>query len=219
MPVLYGYSPLLFPRPPEWSDNIQVTGAWHLEQEPNWSPSPELLAFLESGPPPVYVGFGSMKEKASFEPMLDLLIQSAALSGQRMIVSLGWNQPPGERTLPPEVFLLGNASHAWLFPQMAALVHHGGAGTVAAGLRAGRATLVIPHMADQPGWGRRIQELGLGPKPLPKSRLTAPRLAESIAKALDPTVQERAREIGHQMAQEKGVAGAVALLRARLGSR
>ncbi|MBS2033663.1 glycosyltransferase family 1 protein [bacterium] len=217
LPVLFGYSPLLFPRPPEWSDNIEVTGAWQLEEEPGWTPSAELLDFLKAGPPPVYVGFGSMKEASSFKPLLDLLVKAGASSGQRLVISSGWNHPPEGIQLPPEVFLLSNCSHAWLFPQMAALVHHGGAGTVAAGLRAGKAAVIVPHMGDQPGWGRRLEELGVAPRPLPKRELSAERLAHSMTQALDPAVRQRARLLGLQMAQEDGVEQAVSLLNRKLG--
>ena len=213
MPLLGGYSEAFFPRPPAWPAHVVVTGAWTLPDEPAWAPPAGLVDFLAVGPPPVYFGFGSMKDPAQFRQTLRVLVQAAGLAGQRAVVALGWNaMPADEAALPPTVFLLDGAPHAWLFPQMAAVVHHGGAGTTHAGLTAGRPTVVVPHANDQPGWGRRVFELGAGPAPIPKKQLTAENLAAALRDALAPAIVARAAELGVRLRQDDGVSAAVRVM-------
>lgn len=209
MPVLGGYSELFFPRPADWPANAHVTGAWPLASEPGWVPPAGLTEFLAAGPPPVYIGFGSLKDPARFRQTLRVLVRALALAGQRAIIALGWNHLDADEPLPATVYLLGSAPHAWLFARVAAVVHHGGAGTTWAGLAAGRPTVVIPHTADQPAWGRRVFELGAGPRPIPKKQLTAEKLAKAITQALAPAVVAQAARLGTRLRTEDGVAHAV----------
>lgn len=136
-------------------------------------------------------------------------------TGQRAVVGLGWSRPPAaDSPLPASIFLLESIPHAWLFERVRAVVHHGGAGTLHAGLAAGRPTVVVPHHADQPAWGQRVWELGVGSRPIPRSQLTAARLAAAIRYVLQPAVVARAAALGELIRQEDGVATAVRMLHA-----
>ena len=124
-----------------------------------------------------------------------------------------WNTTGGLQPsdLPDHVLALDAAPHDWLFPRMTAVVHHGGAGSTAAGFRAGIPTIVIPFMMDQPFWAQRVQELGVGPRPIPRGQLTVERLAAAIVTAVsDSGMRRRAAELGANIRQEDGVAQAVA---------
>jgi sterol 3beta-glucosyltransferase len=213
---LYGYSPQVVPRPGDWAASQQVCGYWYLDHLPGWTPPPEFLAFLEAGPPPVYVGFGSMNSR---DPQAtgQLAIEALERSGQRGVLLRGWGGLHAE-DVPANIFLIDHVPHDWLFPRMAAVVHHGGAGTTSAGLRAGVPSIIVPFMGDQPFWGRRVQMLGVGPQPLPRASLTASDLAIAIRTAVsDSAMQARARALGEAIRAENGVAKAVAAIRARHG--
>lgn len=212
MPVLYGYSERLFKRSAEWSANIHVTGSWAVAAEPAWTAPAALLDFLRAGPAPVYVGFGSLRDVAGFEAALALIVAALQATNQRAVIALGWNKMPTQTALPTTVFLLDSAPHSWLFPQMVAVVHHGGAGTTAAGLRAGKPTVIIPHSADQPAWGRRVYELGVGAAPIPRKKLTADKLAAAIGFVLTPEIQANAAALGQKLRTENGVENAVRIV-------
>jgi UDP:flavonoid glycosyltransferase YjiC (YdhE family) len=210
-PVLYGYSPAVIPRPPDWGEDVHVTGYWFLDAVDDWTPAPELVAFLEGDPPPIYVGFGSMSSRNP-EETANIVFQALAQSGQRAVVLSGWGGLQPER-IPDSVFMVESVPFSWLFPRMAAVVHHGGAGTTAAGLRAGVPSLVVPFFGDQPYWGQRVADLGAGPKPIPRKRLTADRLAEAISQAVtDEAICQRAAELGARIRAEDGIARAVAII-------
>ncbi|MBC7922757.1 MAG: glycosyltransferase family 1 protein [Ferruginibacter sp.] len=212
MPVIYGYSEELFPKPKDWEANVEVTGNWILESEPNWTPPADLVDFIESGVPPVYVGFGSIKDLSTFRETIGTVLEALALAKQRAVIALGWNRLPANDALPSTVFLLESAPHSWLFPRMAAVVHHGGAGTTAAGLHAGKPTVIIPHSADQPAWGRRVYELGVGPQPVFRKNLSAEKLANAIKSALDQKVIAQASKLGKKLKAENGVGKAVSIV-------
>jgi sterol 3beta-glucosyltransferase len=208
-PMLYGISATVLPPPADWDRSIRVTGYWFLDQGADWSPPPALEAFLQAGPPPVYIGFGSMSARKP-EETANLVVQALRRVGQRAIILSGWSGLR-ERDLPDALVMTESVPHAWLFRQVAAVVHHGGAGTTAAGLRAGVPTIVIPFHGDQPFWGRRIAELGVGPAPVPRHKLTAESLAQAIAQAVgDQAMRERAARLGATIRAEDGIAGAVA---------
>ncbi|MGG5889662.1 glycosyltransferase [Falsiroseomonas sp. HC035] len=209
-PVLYAYSPSLVPVPWDWSAEAVVTGSWVLE-EPEWVPPAALLAFLAAGPPPVYVGFGSLPAEDA-RPLAELAMSAAAQAGQRAVLATGWGGlDPGQA--PASVHVLDGAPHGWLFPRMAAVVHHGGAGTTAAGLRAGRPSVICPFFGDQPFWGRRVHSLGAGPAPIPRRALSVDRLAEAVRLAVDdPVMRRNAKCLGAAMASEDGVGSAVAAI-------
>ncbi len=212
---LYGCSPAIVPVPGDWDDTSRMTGTWFLNEDRSWPPPALLKAFLEQGPAPVYVGFGSLPSQDA-EGLADIAIAALQQAGQRGILASGWGglKP---RNLPPDMFAIDQAPHDWLFAQMAAIVHHGGAGTTAAGLKAGRPTIICPFFGDQPFWGNRVFQLGAGPKPIPHRRLTVDRLAAAIRQAVDSAdMNARAGEIGAALKRENGVRTAVKLIEARL---
>ncbi|TDC73172.1 glycosyltransferase [Actinomadura sp. 7K507] len=196
--VLACFSPAVVPRPGDWPSNVNLTGYWFLD-EPDWRPPRELADFLAAGPAPVYAGFGSMVPKDA--GMAALAVRTALkLAGVRGIVQ---GDP---ETSDDQVLAVRDVPHSWLFPRMAAVVHHGGAGTTAAGLRAGVPTVVCPFFGDQPYWGERVASLGAGPAPLPFRAVTVPRLASKIRRAVrDQEMADRANELGHQIRGEDGV--------------
>jgi sterol 3beta-glucosyltransferase len=211
MPVLYGYSQHVLPRPHDWAARYEVTGYWLLDAAGGWEPPAELVQFLEAGPPPVYIGFGSMGSK---DPAAAgrLAIEALARSGQRGILAAGWGGMQATE-LPATVHLISSVPHSWLFPRMAAVVHHGGAGTTAAGLRAGVPSVLVPFMGDQPFWGRRVATLGVGPTPIPRKRLTAERLATAIGEAVsNAAMRQRASDLGQVLRAEDGIGRAVEII-------
>jgi sterol 3beta-glucosyltransferase len=215
VPMLYAYSEAVVPRPADWDAHTVVTGYWFLDAPAGWQPPAALREFLAAGPPPVYVGFGSMFMAGGAETTR-LVLQALALSGQRGVVATGWGGLTAE-TAPSDVFFLEAAPHDWLFPQVAAVVHHGGAGTTGAGLRAGRPTLICPLVGDQPFWGRRVAALGVGPAPLPLFKLTAERLADAITRATtEAGMRQRAAALGEHLRREDGVGRAVTFINAHL---
>ncbi|MCU0493036.1 MAG: glycosyltransferase [Chloroflexaceae bacterium] len=207
-PCLYGYSPLVVPPPADWSAVNHVTGYWFLDDE-QWQPPADLVRFLAAGPPPVYIGFGSMTNENP-QAMAHTALRALELTGQRGILLTGWGGLQSV-DLPSTVLQIDSAPHSWLFPRMAAVVHHGGAGTTGAGFRAGVPSLVVPFRGDQPFWGQRAQALGVGPAPILHTRLTAERLAHAIDQAVhDQTMRSRAAHLGQRIRAEDGVAHAVA---------
>ncbi len=209
--ILYGYSPQVLPPPTDWADFIHVTGYWFLEPPAGWEPPTELLNFLQAGPPPVYVGFGSMGSSDP-EETTGLIIQALSHSGQRGVISSGGGALK-KVDLPETVFMTGSIPFSWLFPRMTAVVHHGGAGTTSMGLWAGIPSVITPFMGDQPFWAQRVYELGVGTRPIPRRHLTVDRLAEAIRLATsDLTMAEKAARLGERIRAENGIANAVAIV-------
>lgn len=210
-PVLYGFSPEVVPPPADWPASVEVTGYWFLDPPIDWQPPAELVNFLQAGLPPVYIGFGSMSTRNP-EETADLVLGALARTQQRAILSSGWDGM-SKKDLPDSVLMIDSIPHAWLFPRMAAVVHHGGAGTTAAGLRAGVPSIVIPFFGDQPFWGRRVAELGVGPAPIPHKQLTVDRLAQAIRQAVtDQAMRQRAADLGSRIRAENGIARAAAVM-------
>ncbi len=215
-PLLGAYSPTVIPHPPDWSGRVHITGYWFQDSPPDWCPSPELEAFLERGEPPVYAGFGSMGGRNP-EQLAALVLEGLAQSGRRGVLLTGWGGMNVGR-VPSNVFVMNAAPHSWLFPRMAAVVHHGGAGTTAEGLRAGVPCLIVPFIVDQPFWGRRVKALGAGPDPIPAKKLTAERLAGAIqAITCDTQMKARAQALGSAIRAEDGVGRAVQIVQQYLG--
>jgi len=208
---LYGYSPVVIPRPADWGHHDHVTGYWFLDRLASWQPPNDLIHFLAAGPPPIYVGFGSMNNRRP-EETTSLVLQALARTGQRGILLPGWGGLT-QVELPETVLKIDEVPHDWLFPQMQAVVHHGGVGTTAAGLYAGVPNVIIPYFADQPLWGRRVFELGVGPDPIPRKQLSVEGLAQAIQRAVaDSQLRERARRLGEKIRAEDGVATAVNII-------
>ena len=211
MPVLYGYSPSVIPAPPDWGADQHVTGYWFLNEGEGWTPPPALIDFLEAGPAPIYIGFGSMSSRKP-EETAELVIAALRLANQRAILLSGWSGLQ-KADVPDTIFMIDSVPHSWLFPRLAAVVHHGGAGTTAAGLRAGVPSVVIPFFGDPPFWGERFASLGVGPTPVPRGKLTAERLASAIQEAVtNKAMRQRAAALGAKIQAEDGVARAVAVV-------
>lgn len=216
MPILYGYSRFVVPKPLDWGEWLHVTGYWFADADVRWEAPAELAAFLRDGPPPVYVGFGSMggRDAAVVADLASSALGPLAMRG----ILLGSADGPPVRRLSDTVITVRSVPHDWLFPQCAAVVHHGGAGTTATGLRAGVPTATVPYFADQFFWAARVHELGVGAGPIPRSGLNAARLAETIRTATgDDRIRLRSAELGQRIRTEDGVARAVALIEQLLG--
>ncbi|MEU4834794.1 glycosyltransferase [Streptosporangium sp. NPDC023615] len=197
VPVLCGVSPHVVGRPPDWPEHVHLTGYWWPERAEPLAPGP--AAFLDAGPPPVFVGFGSMVP-ADPAATAETVVAALRRAGMRGILQ---NLPyPGA----DDMLVIGDADHAGLFPRVAAVVHHGGAGTTGAGLRAGVPTVVCPFFSDQPFWGTRVASLGAGPAPLPIGRLTVDALAARVTHAVrDPGTRVAAARLGERLRAEDGV--------------
>jgi sterol 3beta-glucosyltransferase len=207
---LYPCSPHVVPVPSDWDESSAMSGYWFLDAGSDWRPPDELATFLEDGPPPVYVGFGSAapdpegSRAAALAALRRLGLRGVLVTGRSVMAS-------------PEVVEIEGAPHDRLFPRMAAVVHHGGAGTTAEGLRAGRPTAVFPsNFGDQLFWGRRVHALGVGPEPVPQKRLTAEGMVAAIHSITDDEgMRRRAAALGEKIQAEHGVARAVEIVAGR----
>lgn len=203
LPVLNGFSVQVVPRPPDWGDHIHITGYWFPEDE-DWQPSDALRRFLETGSAPVFIGFGSMPVRNPARTTA-IILEALKHSGRRGILHPGW-AGLGQGELPDYVFKIDYAPYRWLFPQMAAVVHHGGSGTTALGLQAGVPTLIVPFLFDQFYWGRRIFGLGVGPQPLPRRQLSVTGLTKALLLATDDaSLRQRAAALGEKIRAEDGI--------------
>jgi len=201
--VLSAFSPRVVPRPSDWAPWHKITGYWFLPPPPGWTPSPKLLDFLESGPPPVYIGFGSMFDEDP-QALAEMVLSAVNRIGLRVVLSSGWGGLSADH-LPDNVYMISSVPHEWLFPKMAAVMHHGGAGTTSAGLRAGVPNVVIPYFADQHFWGNRVYDLGVGPKPVARRHLTEDKITAVLQQATqDVEMKGRAKEVGRQIRAEDG---------------
>ncbi|WP_413103415.1 glycosyltransferase [Streptomyces sp. Inha503] len=206
-PVFHGFSPLVVPRPADWPSGVEVAGYWWPARPRDWRPPAELTDFLQAGPPPVFIGFGSMAPGEG-ERLGELVTAAVARAGVRAVVQAGW---AGLTAAGDDVLAIGDLPHDWLFPRTAAVVHHAGAGTTAAGLRAGVPAVPVPAMADQPFWAARLHRLGVAPRPLPLEELTAESLGAAITTCLtEPAPVRRATELAEAIATEDGAAAVLA---------
>jgi sterol 3beta-glucosyltransferase len=217
-PLLGAYSQTVIPQPRDWSEDVHITGYWFQNEAGEWRPSAQLESFLEEGEPPVYVGFGSMAGRNP-EHYARVVLEALVKSGQRGVIATGWGGM-SVMSVPQNVLVLDSAPHGWLFPRMSAVVHHGGAGTTAEGLRAGVPSVIVPFTVDQPFWGNRVESLGAGPEPIRATRLNADKLAEAIVRAVhDMKMRKRAEEIGKTIRSEDGVGSAVKIVKQYLGAQ
>ncbi|MGV0741445.1 glycosyltransferase [Mycolicibacterium sp. XJ870] len=203
-PILYGYSPSVVPRPDDWRPGIDVVGYWWPARPIGWQPATDLVAFLDAGPAPVVVGFGStVNSTAEAQRLSALVLQAVRAAGVRAVIQAGWAELDASGD---DVISVGEVPHDWLFARASAVVHHCGAGTAAAGLRAGVPTVAVPAAyGDQPFWARRLSELGVSPAPISQRRLTAENLGASIRAALSINVfRDRAGRLAAQLAVEDG---------------
>lgn len=209
IPILMHYSRHAQPVPSDWGANIHVVGAWPLPPQDNWTPPDALSAFLAQGEPPVFFGFGSMPVDHP-EQMSQKISEALRLAGLRGVLQAGWAGLVHE---DEHLITIDDTPHEWLFPRMAAIVHHGGSGTTHSALRAGKPALIVPFSADQPFWGRRVAELGVGVPPIPPKKLTLERLTVALRTLTqDGTMRQRAAELGALLRAEDGLATACDLV-------
>lgn len=211
-PGICAWSPTILPRPSDYGDHLHVTGYCFLDTPTTWSPSAQLLDFFDSGPPPISIGFGSMKGMDP-EWWEHTLVNALRKIGRRAVLLTGWGEL-GQVDWPDDIFQTPEVPHDWLFPKVATVVHHGGAGTTAAALRAGTPQVVVPFFFDQMFWGETIATLGAGSNPLPRKTLSSHRLADAVAYILsNPAVVHNARQLGAKVRAENGVNNAISTLR------
>lgn len=207
-PVLYGFSRHVVPLPAADGQDRHVVGYWTLPAGPAWRPPPGLEDFLARAGQVVSIGFGSM---ASTDPdtVTKLMLGAIRAAGVRAVLLSGWGGLASVADAD-DVFCAENLPHDWLFPRVAAVVHHGGAGTTGAAIRAGVPAIVVPFAVDQPFWGARVAALGLGPMPLPRKQLTQQKLADALRRTLaDTAMRARAAALGVQVRAEDGISAAV----------
>lgn len=211
--VVYGFSRHVLPRPADWPDTAQVAGYWFLDQ-PQWRPPDALRQFLEVGPKPVYIGFGSMvsSEATAFTASV---LDGVRKSGQRAVLATGWGGlDHAEGAQGEQIFFIRHAPHDWLFPRMSLAVHHGGAGTTAAAVRAGIASVIVPFYGDQPFWARCLQREGVAPAALDRKNLCADDLTVALIAAQQAPMRQAALALGQRVRAEDGVGEAVRYLQA-----
>ncbi|XP_027185390.1 sterol 3-beta-glucosyltransferase UGT80A2-like [Coffea eugenioides] len=208
VPYAYIWSPDLVPKPKDWGPKIDVVGFCFLDLASNYVPPDSLVKWLDDGEKPIYIGFGSLPVQEP-EKMTEIIVQALEMTGQRGIINKGWGGLGNLKEPKDFVYLLDNCPHDWLFVRCAAVVHHGGAGTTAAGLKAACPTTVVPFFGDQPFWGDRVHARGVGPAPIPVDEFSLEKLVAAINFMLDPMVKQRAVELAKAMENEDGVTGAV----------
>ena len=213
--LLGAYSPAVVSRPPDWPDSIDVTGYWFLDDLPGWMPPDDLVDFMRSGAPPVFVGFGSTPFPQP-EVTTKLVVRALERAGRRGVLVAGGSGLATGR-LSGDVFSLDFVPHSWLFSKVSAAVHHGGAGVTGAALRAGLPSVVVPVFADQPFWSQRVFKLGVGPRPIPALRLTEDALADAIRATASADMVRRAAALGERIRREEGVARAVEIIHEHFG--
>jgi UDP:flavonoid glycosyltransferase YjiC (YdhE family) len=208
VPVLHAFSPWLVPRPRDWAAHVEVTGWWTGSPSPDELPE-DVERFLSAGDPPLFIGFGSMPLPQP-ERVAEIIVGALRRTGQRaLICGLRGDALRRAGTL---VHVADDLPHDRVFERVAAVVHHGGSGTVGTGLRAGRPTLVVPFVYDQFFWGRRVELAGVGPRPVPFAALSADRLAAALTRLADGDVRAAAQRLGERIRQEDGVTRAVGVI-------
>ena len=216
-PILYGYSPSVLSRPADWRPGIDVVGYWWPARPGSWQPPAELTAFLDAGPAPVVVGFGSLvNSKADADRMSAVVVQALRAAGTRGVIQSGWT---GLEVSGADMLTIGAVPHDWLFARAAAVVHHCGAGTAAAGLRAGIPAVAVPSgVGDQPFWSRRLHILGVSAATISHRRLTVDRLASAVRMAVtQPRFRDSAAHVAAQIAAEDGAGRAACVIEQILG--
>jgi len=214
VPYTYAWSQALIPKPHDWGSHINISGFSFLKSADDYKPPDDLVSFLSAGPPPVYIGFGSIVVDNP-NKLTSMIYGAVKRAGVRALVSKGWGGIGGES--PPEgVFLLGNVPHDWLFKYVSCVVHHGGAGTTAIGIAMGKPTVVVPFFGDQPFWGSMIYKAGAGPEPVPFKKMTEDTLYNSITTALDPEIQINVQKMSERISHEKGAEGAASAFQSQL---
>lgn len=200
VPYTYLWSPGLVPKPQDWGSEIDIAGFVFLDLASSFEPPAPLVKFLEAGGPPIYIGFGSIVVDDP-DKFTKMIFEATEKAGVRALVSRGWGGL-GDDNTPDNIFMLENTPHDWLFPKVQAVVHHGGAGTTAIGLKCGKPTLIVPFFGDQQFWGARISEAKAGAEPIPYKSLTVDKLADGIKQLLTAEAKENAANIAASIEAE-----------------
>lgn len=205
-PILCAWSPSVLSASNDWPSGAHVTGYYFLPHDNSYRPPAKLISFLERGEAPVCISFGSMvnRNKEKIDRMVGEALKQTANRG---IILSGWSGVQGPSS--EEMLYLEAAPHDWLLPRCKTVIHHGGAGTTAAGLRAGIPNIVVPFLGDQLFWGERVYAIGAGPKPILVNSLSVEKLERAIVETGSESVRERARTIGRQIRTEDGTGEAV----------
>jgi sterol 3beta-glucosyltransferase len=201
-PILYALSPRVVPHPSDWPDDVCITGYWIRKTDPHWQPDPELLKFLESGPPPIAVVFGSTSSSMMKE-IQEKIAQTLASLDQR---GLFVGADPGLVKTMPDMLYTGYVPYQWLFGRSSAVIHHGGAGTTARAFISGVPQIILPFTSDQPFWAQRVKQLGVGPGPLPPKRFQHQQLARAVNSVIqDQKIRAKAAVLGREISKENGI--------------
>jgi len=213
IPALHGFSRHIIPRPEDWPETATVTGYWFLNQAEHWNPPRSLTEFLSRGEPPVSFGFGSIFGRDP-KRVTQIILEAVRRTGVRAVLARGWGGlEPTDPAQSKSVMFIEAAPHEWLFQKVDAVVHHGGCGTTAAGLLAGKPSIICPFFGDQPFWGGHVARLGVGPSPIPQSKMTVDRLCRAIDIAMnDSTIRENAAVLGRRIRKENGTSNAAAFI-------
>ncbi|KAF1922729.1 glycosyltransferase family 1 protein, partial [Didymella exigua CBS 183.55] len=202
VPYTYMWSPGIIPKPKDWGPEIDVTGFVFLDLASNFTPPDDLKKFLDEGDAPVYIGFGSIVVDDP-DKFTNLIFEAVKMAGVRALVSKGWGGFGSNSDCPDNVFMLENTPHDWLFPRCKAVVHHGGAGTAAIGLKCAKPTMIVPFFGDQPFWGAMVSKAKAGAHEcIPYKNLTAERLAEGIKQCLTEEAQKNVQKIADSIEAE-----------------
>ncbi|KAG6945739.1 hypothetical protein JG688_00016408 [Phytophthora aleatoria] len=209
IPHAFMWSPHLVSKPKDWGKIYDVIGTVTLEGSGSiYTPTPDLEAFLEHGDDPIFVGFGSMiLQDPKF--VTKMIIEAAEQANVRVLIQSSWSDMAGDIDVPDSVFFLGSCPHDWLMPRVSAVVHHGGAGTTAAGLLAGKPTFIVPFFGDQAFWGSAVLDAGVGVTPCTISELTTEKLRSAFERLGSPELHKRASELRDLVRQEDGAGKAV----------
>ena len=202
VPYTYMWSPGLIPKPSDWGPEIDIAGFVFLDLASSFKPPESLSKFLADGEPPVYIGFGSIVVDDP-DQFTTLIFDATKKAGVRALVSKGWGGLGDEGNTPDNIYMLENTPHDWLFPRVSAVVHHGGAGTTAIGLKCGKPTMIVPFFGDQPFWGAMVARAGAGAdRAVPYKELTADSLADGIMQCLSPEAKANAGKLAQDIEQE-----------------
>lgn len=212
-PILCAWSPSILPPSSEWGHNIRVTGYYFFDVDNSYKLSIELIDFLDSGKPPVCISFGSMVNRDA-DRINNIIREALMKTNNRGIILSGWSEVDNDSN--NDILYLNAVPHDWLLPRCKMIIHHGGAGTTSAGLRAGIPNVVVPFTADQPFWGKRIHTVGAGPQPIYVSKLSVEKLAHAIVEAEGEAIRQRAQAIGQSIRSEDGVKYAAELIESSL---
>jgi len=214
-PLVFAYSPTVIPRPVDWeAGHLHIPGYLFLEMPESYQPASMLTEFLSEGEPPICVTFGSTVH-SNPEKVYTSVLEALSRTGNRAIILSGWSDLESI-PMADDVLVMESAPHEWLLPRCKAVIHHGGAGTTAAGLRSGIPNLVISSASDQPFWGRRVHAIGAGPRPISARRLTSEKLSRALLELEEDAIRDTAQAVGRKIRDEDGVGNLVRLIESHL---